>query len=135
MGREPGEPADTRAPTSASGIRNVLVMTSVRQGELVLRVDHHLVTPEAGATIVVDITELDGSGHDLPSGRFPLVDSSAGTWRQEVVLPWPAPTLWDVGAAHLYRAHLRIERSAGAPPIGTRPSGSASVRCGATAST
>jgi beta-galactosidase len=77
---------------------------------------------DPGPAFVVQVAELDGGTAGLPAGEFPLTETGAGTWRQEVTLPWADPRLWDVEAAYLYRVTVGLEDGGGGslatyPPI------------------
>jgi len=105
------------AQSGGAGIDNVLVMTSVRQGRITLRIDYHLEAPAPGAAFRVQVTELDGTVAGLPSGRMALSQTGAGTWEQDVTLVWANPRLWDVEDPYLYVVKVWMEPQSGAPVV------------------
>ncbi|MEI6503529.1 MAG: hypothetical protein WCP21_21160, partial [Armatimonadota bacterium] len=98
-------------------IENVAVATSVRRHELSLTLDHRFLSAAPGARLQVQVSELSGATEGLPTATE-AVQATAGdgqTHSQTVVLPWPQPHLWDVGAPYLYYLKVSLIGADGAP--------------------
>jgi beta-galactosidase len=108
------------ASDAAATIDDLLIMTSVRNQRLTLRVDYQLSSAASGAKLVVGVHEADGTDGGpggtagLPAETFSLADTSAGTHRQTFELNWAHPHLWDVEAPYLYWLTLEIQDGTGA---------------------
>lgn len=98
-------------------IENVAVATSVRRHELSLTFDTRFLSAVPGARLQVHVTELSGATDGLPATTVPVQATAADgqSHSQTVVLPWPKPHLWDVGAPYLYYLKVSLIGADGAP--------------------
>ncbi len=91
-------------------ITNLVVTTSVRQKALGVSVDTCVFAAAPGATLHLQVSELDGRTASLPALTAPLSDAPAGAppRTQTLTLPWESPHLWEVGAPYLYLLNASV---------------------------